>query len=393
MWPFRKKPKPAADYLWYRHDFVKVSEGPRNAFPTKCKNCGGRNINAPEDCSACLKRRRAQEERVMKLEEGKNYQTEVGVYPCKFSHKHNGFKIFIIGGHYYTEDGAAWTFPSMRPRILREVPPPLRLEVGALYETAAGVQRCTHINKMYNQYKVGAHWYHHDGSLGACGDRTVPKILYKLKVNEHMEAKWHTGFDTAGDASDITHYAIYGMRENGDLFLQKVEETKKNMEGLAPQTMRAMRDCLDGILLQREAEKPMPVQYAPHSDCNRREVAVPEGWERVEPRDVIEGDLCDDEGYWKPCGFHLIMTARARGFGGPYIRPIKKPFKVEGEGWYRTRGGGWVKDPLTVRPLRAWEAWWAENGIWLVDGSESGLDLIARATPAQAALLDALRIP
>ncbi len=151
--------------------------------------------------------------------------------------------------------------------------------------------------------------------------------------------------------------------------------------------------------------KPMKVEYKPHTDCEKREPLAPEGWEIVRN---INGEItppgkdssgaavetrAEVDGYWK-----VVETFHGTPIGALLIRPIAKPFKLSGPGWYKDALGAWQN-------LTSCMYWYHSGDEWVYsccetkihynsDGSNKsprrGADLIARATDAQAKILDAL---
>ncbi len=324
-----------------------------------------------------LKRRRAQEGGKMKLEIGKWYETEYGIFQAKIGWVHN---TVSLNGILYEKNFDA-SGCEADPRVIREVPAPLKLEVGKLYAMeGGGVERCEANPYGPTPYKfiVGGNFYKEDGSPAAFHYR---RILHKLRVNEHMEAA------APNDVSDITHYAFYGMRHDGSLTDRLAVHPSDCFPGY-----RAFREKQerDRILREAKAEQarreaaPMSVQYHPHSDCGKREPIVPEGWEVVTECHGSElwDMLTDIDGKW-------VSPARCQPdvgatIGNLLIRPIKK-FRLSGPGWYKRRHkAAWLK--FTEGELRSS---YDETGRNLLSGGDA-FDLIARATDAQAAILDAL---
>ncbi len=127
---------------------------------------------------------------------------------------------------------------------------------------------------------------------------------------------------------------------------------------------------------------PIPVTYKPHTDCEKREVQVPEGYE-IHPEGTIfaiTNQLMELNGLWAP-------LKHGAPHGTLVICHIAKPFKVDGPGWYKQRDGGWIKNPPMENNHHNY--YWYENGRWY-PSEEHPNDLIAKATPQQAALLDTL---
>lgn len=70
-----------------------------------------------------------------------------------------------------------------------------------------------------------------------------------------------------------------------------------------------------------------------------------------------------------------------------------KPFRLTGPGWYRTRGGSWVRNPATYSDVGCAPYDYEDDGRYLPGSPyKSGreLDIISRATDAQAKILDGL---
>ncbi len=299
-----------------------------------------------------------EKEKKMKLEAGKYYEVEGrGILECTVARISRNVadpaqQVYLLGDRLYTQD-CAEGWPSRGGRILREVAPPLKLEVGALYETTAGVQRCSRRNpgstfKPEFGFSLDG-WFYNEKAEPCNPDGSAPKILYKLRVNEPVSTGDH-------------------------------ETPYRNCTAKYVENIRAAMYM---------TPDPMPVRYKPHSDCTKREVQVPEGYEKISPWTSgprSPEDLIADEvsGTWKPVP--MFYDARAVFM----IRPKPAPFKITGAGWYKCRNGAWVKDPDIVNRQFRGQQWWHENGYWRSDFYPCRLDLISRATPAQAAILDAL---
>ncbi len=90
--------------------------------------------------------------------------------------------------------------------------------------------------------------------------------------------------------------------------------------------------------------------------------------------------MATDLGEWRGVPHAIVPN------GYTVIRPIAKPFKVEGDGWFHSRDGSWIK--MTNESTVSDHDGWYDNGKHA--SGDADLDLIARATPQQAAILDAL---
>ncbi len=245
-------------------------------------------------------------------------------------------------------------------------------------------------------YRLGDFFYDKSGHTAMT---RAPRILHRIKLNEHMERPPRY--------TDTIRINLCES-DSGKLFQDRVKEAEASMEHLTPAMARTLRPVLDEIIARHEpsntakrlmeeqaarAASVMPVMYRPHTDCGKREVVVPEGYRQVlDPDNVMAGDLTSTpEGFWKPVnGVHAAFAGMAAidALGRTYIRPIAKPFRVTGRGWYSTTNSGWIfiggdnENPDDKR----WG--WNEDGSH--NGPDRGLDLIARATAEQAKILDAL---
>ncbi len=121
---------------------------------------------------------------------------------------------------------------------------------------------------------------------------------------------------------------------------------------------------------ERAKNEPMKVTYKPHTDCGKKEPEIPEGWELAigQPVASLEGMLMPKDGRWVPAVWGIAEH-------GKTIRPKPAPLRVIEAGWYATTRGDWIK--VTEERLK-------KHPTFMRDS------LIARATAAQAAPLDAL---
>ncbi len=414
MWPFRKKPDRMPDSMF--EFFWGMS---REAVSDK------------------LKRQRAKDGK-MKLEAGKYYETDKGIFQSEACYIND----FRIGGYVYTDCGTGYLFGA--PRVIREVPPPIRLEVGALYALSDGsVEWCT-FHPGYSvhwPYQLGKYWYDLKGEARFPG---TPRILHRIKLNEPVSAG-NRGEPTKsvsqmidegilapyilydhGDASDVLTYALWGkdfFQEAKIMYKERAKNEPSNtakwlmkeqalnaavaagtirVEGdrlvadLGP-TLRysdTIRDRLLGEAEEKYAARIFPNVYYRnlHSNTERckREPVIPEGYEMFVPWCAPEDSwmMRKTDGvkeWWAPFDSVAFEGYACSGYN-VVIRPIANPFNASGPGWFKTRTGSWIKK----------NGEWSNSMTvgWFLDGKHAGdderLDLIARATPQQAAILDAL---
>ncbi len=316
MWPFKRKPEPAAPHTArYAYFFHELSEADRAAI-------SGMGVGAASYLSVKQQRQRAQREKKMKLIPGKYYETADGVFQAKVGWVHNTVSLNDI---LYEKDFDA-SCSEAHPVVIREVAPPLKLEVGALYALSDGsVEWCESITG-WNGLRLGSYWYGFDGTPK---NEKNPRILHRIKLNEKPEASSGEKFQEAVKKAGARMSAVRGAIIN-DLI---------DSGYLAPyQIYESQMAC---------PEEPIPVTYHPHSDCTKREVVVPEGYEDVNSRPGCVADrselLMPHRGQWVPFDIHRVRA------NAPVIRPKPAPFKIDGAGWYRYTHG-WVK--LTQAELR-----------------------------------------
>ncbi len=350
MWPFRKKADRISDsmfaFFWgmtreaAQAKIRRPEPSDAECFEMRCKA-----IKALADFkmdglkSYTDAKRRRREEGKMKLEAGKYYETHSGIHECKRHEHPQVHGVFEVGGGFYYEDGRPLA-PQVIAPILREAPPPLKLVVGALYETTAGAQRCT--ERCYKDcFRLAGFVYTEEGTAFLQG---APKILYKIRVNEPVSG--------GGAGQQLLDLCEKRSREICDT---------------------ALAGRFDGGI-----NTPMPVTYKPHTDCNKREPIAPEGFELLPPHTAndISDLLVERDGFWVKCSMPIDVNKAI-------IRPIAKPFKVEGKGWYQLELGSWVK--ITER---GWDTNWNDDGSSKLPHIIS--NIVCRATPTQAKILDAL---
>ncbi len=368
-----------------------------------------------------LKRQRAKGN-TMKLEAGKYYEVEGrGIHECTVAEFSKNVtddeqKIYVIDGKMYDQSGGPIILGGGPSRILREALPPLKLEVGALYELSDGsVEWCrTPLGTL--KFALGEWLYREDGTSGAPG---APRILHRIKLNEPVStggekfqeavkraaidnainvskliedgylAPYIIGFDH-GDKSDAMTLALWGKDFFQEAKIMREEWAKKAAETpgealirLREAENRRAAQSLLGII-------PVTYRTTHHDDkpC-KREAVAPEGYE-WSTRQFGDDSLTEYNGEWFPVnslpGNYLVPD------GTPVIRPIAKPFRLLGPGWYKARGGSWVD-------LRKEIGWYSDGKGWShqsykEDGQHANRSpdarLIARATSQQAAVLDTL---
>ncbi len=215
----------------------------------------------------------------------------------------------------------------------------MKLEDGKIYETSEGIGVC---KSQSDYFKINGCAYGKDGSPFLPWN---PKILYKLKVNEPPEPDFYIGFGLASDKADCMAY-----------FFSKDE-------------------MVDAI----KALKPMPVLYHREVFKNRFpcfEPSIPDGYEVVKSGEIRTTDM------------HRVSDNGETWVGVPHaiipdnllvIRPVKKPFRIDGPGWYKTALGDWAK--LTEERL---------SKTSMISWAKNTDIMIAKATPEQSRILDAL---
>ncbi len=321
----------------------------------------------------------------MNIEAGKYYEVAAGgVWLCNNSG--NREWPYNINGYRYDEHGSPCS-PDVAPRILREVPAPLRLEVGKLYALSDGsVEWCEVFDSPpgYFAYKLGGHLYDKNGE--AYSFPLGPRILHKLKVNEHMEAGQKVNAADVGrdDMADALAYgAVYGDGTRRTFkSMEDFNEWIKHGNSGARSYTDTIRDRLLGEAEEKYAARIFPQVYYHNIHSNteprKREIVIPDGYEKCDKKDAELHAFC---GKW-----HETADRRLSYLTDVFIRPIAKPFKVEGDGWFRSRDGSWIK--MTNESVHSNHEGWYDNGKHA--SGDPDLDLIAKSTPAQAKILDAL---
>jgi hypothetical protein len=109
--------------------------------------------------------------------------------------------------------------------------------------------------------------------------------------------------------------------------------------------------------------------------------AIPEGYERV-PDDELQSATA----YLTPHGGTVqVFVGHDFIAGGVYLRPVRQPFRMSGPGWYKSRGGEyWTK--LNEKQITNYHP----DGRERTGMAGPAHDLIARATPDQEKILEAL---
>ncbi len=339
MWPFRKKAEPS---------FINITGFTERRMMSWEEVEALGKIGAKTLSTWAELKRQRREEKKMKLTIGNEYLMSNGL-------KHKAVACtghcVTLGQYHYQED-CAEPFPcnSHAPRVLHELlapaPAPLRLEVGCLYALSDGsVEWCERISHK-GVYRLGRHHYWVSGSA-TLSTPSAPRILHRIKLNEPV-----SGGDTAAYRECTAEY-IQGFAERMGISVPAV---------------------------QGEPDRMRVTYHVEHTETGlcKREAVVPPGYERVYvlgPQEWREA-LCEDDGFWVPYDGRSAFT----------IRPIAKPFKVEGDGWFRSRDGSWIK--MTNESTGSECEGWYDNGKHA--SGDPDLDLVAKATPAQAALLDSL---
>ncbi len=337
MWPFRKKPDPSISIIGFTERRVMTQQ------EIDILLGAGKGLKAYND----LKRHRAQGEKKMKLELNKWYELEGidGAHKCtpstSFTHPYD------VGGYSYKADGLA---TAAAPRILSEAPPPLKLEVGALYETTHGVQRCEKYDGIKDGYHLGAYAYHANGSPISY---RAPKILYKLRVNEPVSAGGGkvNAADVARDgmADALAYGAVYGdgTRRTFKSMEDFNEWVKHGNSGPRSYT-ETIRDRLLGEAEEKYAARIFPQVYyhkvhSHEKECYREPVA-PEGYEIASPelpfpKDWLMRITDGSKEWWGPFDEIAFCGYSTSGYN-VVIRPIAKPFRLEVGAWYEVESYG-----------------------------------------------------
>ncbi len=150
-----------------------------------------------------------------------------------------------------------------------------------------------------------------------------------------------------------------------------------------------IRDRLLGEAEEKYAARIFPQVYyhkvhSHEKECYREPVA-PEGYEIASPelpfpKDWLMRITDGSKEWWGPFDEIAFCGYSTSGYN-VVIRPIAKPFKIDGAGWYKTNKG-W--EHLDMNALR----WFKHSDA--LGPFHGDTRLISKATPAQAATLDAL---
>ncbi len=234
----------------------------------------------------------------------------------------------------------------------------MKLEVGKLYELS---DRTVHKGHACcgDCVKVGPYHYMEETAAQYPAHGVYPTVVREVEPLRLEVGKMYETTDGVKLCTD-KYFDLYHV--GGFCYL--IDGTKRGTG--APKILYKLRV---NELPEPEAPKSLGIE-------------IPKGWELSPDSDAKSGEQYERDGKWVsvPKNTTVIFII---GYKPTIIRPLPPPFRIDGPGWYKTERKCWIHLDLSNYGY-----------YWKPDGESNFKNilsrLIAKATPEQARILDAL---